>query len=180
MRLTKKQKQNVLAWIAEGIETDEINKRAAQASPPFSVSRQQVDWYRKTRRVDVDALTRASEMKALSQGLALKEVRVARLQALAALMERDLFGGFLWVENVKSVGSGPTQELVDYEEFNASEVKEYRGVLDDIAKEMGHRKQVVDIFIVRQEAERLASELGLDAADLVAEAEQLLAEREGV
>lgn len=175
MRLTKKQKQNVLAWIAEGIGTDEINGRAALASQPFSVSKQQVDWYRKTRRVEFDALSRASELAALSRGLALKEVRVARLQALAALMERDLFGGFLWVENVKSVGSGPSQELVDYEEFNSSEVKEYRGVLDDIAKEMGHRKQVVD-FNIKHQAEKLAEETGLDPAVIIAEWEAMLAE----
>jgi hypothetical protein len=51
------------------------------------------------------------------------------LQQLAALMEKDLFGGFLWV--------------VDYEEFNTAEVQQYRGVLDDIAKEVGDRKQSV-------------------------------------
>lgn len=142
-RLKKKQKEALLAWISEGLETDELNVRAAAFDPPFQVTRQNVDQYRKRVRIDIEEVRRAGELDALTQGLALKEQRVARLQALAGLMERDLFGGFLWIENVKALGSGEFMQVVDFEEFNAAEVKEYRGVLDDIAKEMGHRKQEV-------------------------------------
>lgn len=143
-RLKKKQKEALLAWIAEGLETDEINDRASRFDPPFSVTRQNVDRYRKRVTVDLEEIRRAGGLQALSEGLARKEERVKRLQHLAALMERDLFGGFLWTENVKGVGGGEFMQMVDYEEFNASEVREYRGVLDDIAKEMGHRKQAVE------------------------------------
>ena len=139
MRLIKSQKAAVLEWIADGLQTDEINQRAAEFKRPFSVSRQQVDYYRKTRKVDIEAIKLASDSDALKSGLALKEVRVDKLRQLAALMEKDLLGGFLWLEQVKGVGSGPTATLVDYEEFNASEVAAYRGVLDDIAKEVGGR-----------------------------------------
>lgn len=162
MRLRKKQKESLVAWIAEGLETDEINQRAAAFRPPFEVSRQQVDHYRKTRGVDMAALLAAGELDALTQGLALKEERVRKLQQLAALMERDLFGGFLWTEQVKSIGSGPDQQVVDYEEFNKAEVQEYRGVLDDIAKEMGHRRQGLDLkgeVTVTDARERLAHKL---------------------
>jgi hypothetical protein len=140
MRLRKAQKEALLSWIAEGLLSDECNERAAQFDPPFSVSRQQVDHYRETRKVDLAAISRAAQMDALTEGLALKEVRVAKLQQLAALMERDLFGGFLWTDQVKSIGSGDAQQVVEYEEFNRAEVDAYRGVLDDIAKEVGGRK----------------------------------------
>jgi hypothetical protein len=141
LRLKKSQKEAVVAWIAEGLETTEINERAGNFNPPFSVLREQVYKYRKSRAIDLAAIQKAGEFDALTQGLALKEVRVQKLQQLAALLEADLFGGFLWTEQTKSVGSGLTQEIVDYEEFNASEVSQYRGVLDDIAKEMGGRIQ---------------------------------------
>ena len=86
-------------------------------------------------------MSKANEFDALTQGLAVKEVRVRRLQLLAALLEKDLFGGFLWLDQVKGVGAGTAAEVVEYEEFNKSEVEAYRGVLDDIAREMGDRKQ---------------------------------------
>lgn len=129
MRLKKNQKEKLLAWISEGLQSDEINDRAAQFDDPFSVTRSQVQFYRERRAVDIKTIQAAGEYDALTTGLALRAERVRRLQQLAALMEKDLFGGFLWV--------------VDYEEFNTAEVQQYRGVLDDIAKEVGDRKQSV-------------------------------------
>jgi hypothetical protein len=106
-----------------------------------------VDYYRKTRQTDIDTISKVAEMDALNQGLALKEVRVAKLQQLAALMEKDLFGGFMWTDQVKSIGSGYGQQVVEYELFNSAEVDAYRGLLDDIAKEVGGR-------VVKQETEQ--------------------------
>lgn len=139
--LRKAQKEALLAWVAEGLETDEINQRAAAFRPAFQVKRANVAHYRRRRGADIEAIKAAGEFDALTEGLARKDVRVRKLAQLGALIEADLFGGFLWTEQVKSIGSGTEQQTVDYEEFNASEVREYRGVLDDIAKEMGHRKQ---------------------------------------
>lgn len=142
--LRKRQKEALLSWIAEGLETDEINERAADFAQPFSVTRRQVHHYREARAVDLAAIQQAGEYDALTAGLALKEERVKKLQQLAALMERDLFGGSLWLDQVKMIGSGLIAKEVDYEEFNASEVQQYRGVLDDIAKETGGRKTQVE------------------------------------
>jgi hypothetical protein len=128
-------------WISEGLQSDEINLRAAVFDPPFEVSRQQVDWYRSTRAKSIAAMSAAAEHDALTTGLALKSNRVMKLQHLAALMEQDIFGGFLWTDQVKMIGSGPFAKEVDYEEFNTAEVQQYRGTLDDIAKEVGDRKQ---------------------------------------
>lgn len=144
MRLKKSQKEKLLEWISEGLQSDEINQRAAVFDAPFDVSRQQVDWYRSTREKSIAALAAAGEHDALTTGLALKSERVRKLQQLAALMERDLFGGFLWTDQVKALGSGEHMEIVDYEEFNGAEVTQYRATLDDIAKELGHRKTGVE------------------------------------
>ena len=140
MRLKKEQKEALLEWVAAGLETGEINQKAAASDQPFQVSRAQVDYYRKTRKVDLRELASSAEYDALSSGLALRSERVKRLTLLAALMEEDIFNGVLWTENVKMIGSGDAQERIEFEEFNSAEVVAYRGVLDDIAAEMGDRR----------------------------------------
>jgi hypothetical protein len=143
MRLKASHRRQLMMWIADGRQSDEINALADQLDDPFSVTRQQVDYYRKIAKVDYAAITRANKMDALTEGLALRSERVNRLQTLAALMEVDLFGGLMWTDQVKGVGAGTAAEVVDYEEFNRGEIEQYRGVLDDIAKEMGERKQTL-------------------------------------
>jgi len=129
----------VLAWIAEGLRSDEINARAAEFKPPFAVTRQNVDQYRKTRKYNLEAIRKVSENNALTAGFALKEYRVLHLSQLAEIMAKDLLGSFLWTEQVKGVGAGAAAEIVDYEEFNAAEVNAFRGLLEDIAAETGGR-----------------------------------------
>lgn len=138
MKLKRKQKTELLKWIAEGLQSNEINEMAAQFNPPFNVSRQQVDHYRKTRRLDLEAIAHISEQAALTEGYASKQHRVYKLALLAALMEKDLLGGFLWTEDVQIVDANGKAVAIE-EKFNKSEVESYRGVLDDIAREMGGR-----------------------------------------
>lgn len=146
-QLKRKQKQALLQWIGEGLQSGEISERAAKFDPPFVVSRQQVDYYRKTRKIDLDAIAHITEQNALVEGYALKEHRVYKLSMLAALMEKDLLNGFLWTDELKGVGSGLAATIVEYEAFNAAELAAYRGVLDDIAKETGGRVQKTDTAI---------------------------------
>ncbi len=141
MRLNEGQKAKVLEWVAEGCKTDEINRRAAEHTEPFKVSRDQVRFYRKTRKVDLQELSDTAELNALNTGLALKTERVKKLQQLADKLEADLFGENLWVTDVKAVNN----ERVYIERFNSAEVSEYRGVLDDIAKEVGGRVVKTDV-----------------------------------
>ncbi len=145
MRLKKEQKRAIQEWVAAGLESGEINSKAAEFEPPFSVSRAQVLYYRQTRGVKLDELMQSGDYDALKTGLALKAERVKKLVKLAGLMEKDLFGGVLWVEDVKMIGSGPLQERIEFEEFNTAEVQQYRGVLDDIAKEVGDRAQKTEL-----------------------------------
>ena len=144
MRLKKAQKEKVLELVAAGAKTDEINAAGAVFDPPFVVSREQVYKYRKTRKVELQAILKVDEKNALTTGLSLRENRIIKLQQLAELMGRDLFGGFLWTEELKGVGSGEAAEVVEYDQFNTAEVAQYRGVLEDIAAETGGRKQTVE------------------------------------
>lgn len=144
-KLTKNQRSELLKWVAEGLESDEINKRAAEFEPSFHVSRAQVDYYRKTRKVDLQAIVNNGDYDALKNGLALKEERVKKLALLAGMLEEDLFDGVLWTQDVKMIGTGADQERVEFELFNTAEVQQYRGVLDDIAKEVNGRVQRTEV-----------------------------------
>lgn len=142
MRLKKAQQEKIIEWVAEGLATDEINERAAAFDEPFDVSRQQVDYYRKSREVDINELRQAAEYEALNTGLAKTNIRVERLKRLAKMLEDDLFNNDkLWLLQIKGVGSGSIAEIVEYRDFNRSEVDALRGVYDDIAKETGGRVQ---------------------------------------
>lgn len=146
MRLKKKQKEQLIAWVAEGLESGEINSLAADFDPPFNVKRNHIAYYRQTRRDAIREKIVNGENGALNSGLALRSVRVAKLKQLAEMLEQDLFGDdLLWTEQVKGVGAGAAATVVDYEEFNRPEVDAYRGLLDDIAKETGGRVQRQDI-----------------------------------
>ena len=148
MKLRKAQKVILLTWIAEGLETDEINQRAAKFRPRFKVTRQQVDHYRKTRAVSLEEIKESEEVSALKIGLALKEIRVEKLNLLGERLLEDLLGredsDRLWLDQVKGIGSHDNYERIEYQEFNKSEVDALRGVLDDIAVEVGDRIKKVD------------------------------------
>ena len=143
MRLQKKQREALTAWIAEGVQSDEINKRAVVFKPPFSVKRTLVDYYRNKHKIPMSEIIAADQMSALTTGLALKENRVAKLQILADKMEADILKDRLWVQDVKSIGNGENFQAIDFEYFNKAEVDAYRGVLDDIAAETGGRSKSV-------------------------------------
>jgi hypothetical protein len=150
MRLKKAQKEALLAWIAEGLESDEINKLASKFRPRFKVSRRVVTHYRKTRDVKLDEIKEADETSALTTGLALKENRVAKLQLLADRLLKDLLSedgeeNRIWLDQVKGIGSQDNYERIEYIEFNKAEIEALRGILDDIASEVGHRIKKTDL-----------------------------------
>lgn len=148
MKLKKAQREILLQWAAEGLESDEINKRAAQFKPRFKVTRQQVDHYRKSRGVKLGEIRETGETNALKTGFAVKENRIAALKQLADKMFDELNreeDNRRWTKNAKGLGSGEEWERYDYEEFNKAEVDALRGVLDDIASELGERRPGVQV-----------------------------------
>src|SRR5947209_20178255 len=132
MELQDRQKNHLLELISAGLKTREINQRAAKFSPPYKVSRQQVDYYRDSRGVKLKEIEEASESDALKTGFALKEQRVIALNELAGLLHQELCkGGRLWLPQVKLIGTGRQAARVDYEECNRDEVNAFLKVLDD-------------------------------------------------
>jgi len=140
MKLNKAQKKAVISWVVEGLRSDEVNDRAAVFKQPFSVSKQQVDYYRKSRHKKMEVLREEHENDAINTGLALVAVRVQRLQRLADMMWHDIeVKKLLWLKDKKGIGFGEAAEIYEFEKFNKAEIDSYRGVLDDIAKEVGDR-----------------------------------------
>ena len=142
-KLKKEQKEAVIAWCAEGLQSDEINQRAAEFEPPFTVSRSQVDYYRQSRAVDINAIRATGEFDALNHGLAIKAERVNVLKRLASKLVEDLLGenSKVWTDNAKSIGF----ERYDFKEFNKAEIESLRGLLDDIASEVGGRVRKAEL-----------------------------------
>lgn len=159
MELNKKQKEFVLKLAAEGLQSDEINTRAEKFKPAFSVSRQQVDFYRKSRNVKIKEIAESGEMDALKTGLALRAERIVRLAKLAERIEQDLTtNGLLWLKRERALGSGIATKFVLVEEFNSEQVATFRHLLDDIAKEMNAR--------VYERRESLNDQTGISSEDL--------------
>ena len=103
--------------------------------------------YEQDRQADADVIRAA----VLADGLAQDYERVELLKKLAAylvgeVLRRDESGEHrrVWLRDVKQIGSGDGAERVDVERFNAELIGQLRGVLDDLAKETGGRKQRVE------------------------------------
>jgi len=87
----------------------------------------------------------------MRSGLALPHARVQKLKRLVRFLEQQIYAKDddgrhfnVWLADVKQIGSGPAAERVDLERFNGAIIEQYRGALDDIAKETSGRRQTVD------------------------------------
>jgi len=94
------------------------------------LTQQGISYYRKRYKIEIEAKRDERRNAALTTGLALKAERVERLKehadALDAIKWKADDKGRLWNE------------------------KAWRETLDDIAKEMGHRRQGVDLTLERE------------------------------
>jgi len=108
--------------------------------------------------------------KELDAGLALDFERVRKLKRLSRFLEAQIFEeietvaaegeelpegspystvmrssahryGNVWLPDVKQIGGGDAATRVDIVRFNSAIIEQYRGTLDDLAKETGGRKQ---------------------------------------
>lgn len=102
------------------------------------------------KQLEAEKNTKAIEI--MQSGLALAHERVEKLKSLAAFLEGQLYeksadGVYhnVWMADVKSIGSGQYAERVDIERFNSALIEQFRGVMDDLAKETGGRKQQMDM-----------------------------------
>ncbi len=104
--------------------------------------RDRAEAWDEAERQRVRAEYEAQRRAILEEGFALDHERVKALKELANILLDELRQyERRWVQDVKQVGSGENAERVNIERFNAAEVEQLRGLLDDIAKEKGERRQ---------------------------------------
>jgi hypothetical protein len=112
----------------------------------------------------------------MDSGFAQPHERVAVLKELAGTLLADLrTEEKRWLRDVKGIGQGDNWTEVNIVRFNAAELAELRGLLDDIAKETGGRPKTIRVDIEAR-IRVMAREMGLDEEEAVAEAERLLRE----
>lgn len=113
-------------------------------------------WVARAEQYDaqVEAEKNARRKEIMEEGLALDHERTKKLKRLAELLFEELVvevgpNDFafaqdnVWLPDVKQIGGGEYAEKVDIVRFNASLFEQMRGLLDDIAKETGGRRQRV-------------------------------------
>jgi tRNA pseudouridine-54 N-methylase len=128
MGLSKEQKKLVKVWVAAGLKDQEIIRRAQEQVPPFHISQQNISKnYRKhTERKIREIVNREEEESVLRSGLAVRENRIKRLQEYEAELSRKLY-------------------LAKDGKETSALINQARGCLDDIAKEMGERREKIDV-----------------------------------
>lgn len=128
MALTKDQKNLVKAWVAAGLKDGEIIRRASEQVPPFRVTHQNISKnYRKhTERKIREIVSREDEESVLRTGLAVRENRIKRLQEYETELSRKLY-------------------LAKDGRETSALINQARGCLDDIAKELGERREKIDV-----------------------------------
>lgn len=89
---------------------------------------------------------------ATETGYALFYKRIGDLNEIAELLRQEIFTEEKrWLPDVKQIGSGEEAERVDILRFNAALIREFRGILEDIAAEMGERVKGIDMTIAGEE-----------------------------
>jgi hypothetical protein len=98
--------------------------------------------------VGLESLKNERAREIMQTGLSLTHERVDKLKTLAGFLETQIFEQGeddeyhnVWLPDVKQIGAGEYAERVDIERFNSAIFEQYRGILDDLAKETGGRKE---------------------------------------
>jgi hypothetical protein len=158
-KLRKAQREALITWLAEGLGTAEIKQKAAAFEVPFEVTPQGVDHYRKRHGIAIQRLIEEGEQRAMRSGLGKKAERVDTLKELAEVLKADLLGpDKLWLKRLRMLGHGESAQLVEYYEFNGAEIDALRGLLADIAKELGDRGTKHDHLLRIVDTSKLSDE----------------------
>ena len=128
MCLTNEQQKMVKAWVAAGLQDGEIIRLASEQVPPFKLTKQNIskNYRRNTERRIREIRSQQEEDAILRSGLALRENRVRELEELYRLA----------MDDVRHSHDGRVRQGM----ANVA-----RGCLDDIAKELGERREKLDV-----------------------------------
>ncbi len=123
------------------------------------------------------------------RGVALDYARVRELKRLLNLLRKQLYAKDpddpdgrlfnLWLKDKKMIGQGEGAKEVEIERFNAPLIAELRGVLDDLARETGGRRQKIDADVSGAVAVVTSDELAKARAEIQKWREQRFAGNEG-
>lgn len=133
------------------MEQDEAGKTGKRASRHWYAAAKRWRWVDRAAAWDNAELDRARgaaeerRKTIVTSGFALRHERISALQEVADKLMKDIAQGLTWLDDVKGIGSGNTFERVDLIRFNNQLISELRGVLGDIAAEMGDRSTKIDI-----------------------------------
>lgn len=131
-----------------------------QNTPPTTSINTLKDWSKKFEwaerateyDADYEAIKNAERQAVMNYGIALDYERVRKLKRLADFLEQQIYEKGIgedyhnvWLPDVKQIGAGEFAERVDIERFNGELISQYRATLDDLAKEVGGRKQKTEI-----------------------------------
>ncbi len=98
------------------------------------------------------AALEAERIKVIQSGFALMHKRLKSLNEVGELLLAEvLTTDKRWLPDVKQIGSGEYAERVDLVRFNAPLIEQFRKTLDDIATELGQRREVVKVEDWRDE-----------------------------
>lgn len=143
----------MLEWVSEGLLLPEIKGLAAQEDPPFEVDWNRVKWARQRLGAGIRKMREEDRIAILEQGLSR---RLARVEQLEKLYNKHLALIIARGEEMKDeIAGGETGLMVrDYKgkdattpvyKYDGALVKEMRGIMDDIAREVGDRQTKVDL-----------------------------------
>jgi phage terminase large subunit len=140
-KMSAKEQIFLLNLIREGKTTTEITRLCERCTPPFSPSIKVVDYWRNKTKNKYMEIIKGSHNEVWSEGLAKSEERVKVLKMLAERLLKDLAHGDakkekVWLDNMKSMGN---RAPYAYKEFNGPEFSTLRGIMNDIALEVGDR-----------------------------------------
>lgn len=153
-KLDNEQRAHLLEKIVSGeIKNWADAKRVGAAFyRPFSPSNKQYTRQRGNAGVEVGKIRAAERRSAAQTGLAVRDARINKLKRLFERHERLIEAR---AEEVSEIESGKTGLLAkDYRgkdadipvyKYDAALIKEMRGLLDDLAKEVGDRTTKMDV-----------------------------------
>jgi hypothetical protein len=121
------------------------NQKYAKSLPVFKRWSVQHHWqeriaaYEAQQAQELEAVIVEERAKILKSGFAQMHKRVELLDMLTGTLLADVKIGKLYLKDVKAIGNGKDARQVDLEQFNEGLIRQIRGLLDDLAKELGER-----------------------------------------
>ena len=156
----------VLKMAAPKLNAEQVNKIKELLAADETLSNiakeigchiQTVKYYSAKFSDEIEEARKVLSSETISRGLANKDYRIRKLARLAQRIEKSIEektdgGKGLWVDDVKLSASG---ETVDIEVFAGEAIRQYRGILDDIAKETGGRVSKSQVTIEKMSNDEL-------------------------